>query len=167
MKTIGSHPGAILFRMSIMVILIAIMILVFLSYIDDARAGLERNAILQTRRVIDSSLALAFSNYAVTGRMDRLNELDGGNPFVFLRELDLHVAGYEGELGHDLTALQAPGWYYLYKRGLVAYKAHFMATDSYFRVRLAYRDSNESGSFEYGIDQFENLSFVEVAKIEH
>ena len=43
MKTIGSHPGAILFRLSIMIILIAILMIVFFSYLDDTERELERS----------------------------------------------------------------------------------------------------------------------------
>ena len=167
MKTIGSHPGAIMFRMTIMVILIAIIIVVFFDYIERARAGLEQSAIQQTRRVIDSSLVLIFSSYAVSGQMQRLDEIDGGNPFELMREFDIYVPEYRGELGHDLTTEQRSGWYYLYKRGLVVYKAHFMKSDSYFRIRLGYLDRNGSGTFDYGIDKFENLAFVKVTEIEH
>ena len=42
MNTIGSHPGAILFRLGIMVVLIAIMMMVFLSYVDETEKELEQ-----------------------------------------------------------------------------------------------------------------------------
>ncbi len=167
MKTIGSHPGAILFRLSIMVILIAILIMVFFIYIDDARHGLERNSILQTRRVIDSSLAVVFSTYAVRGTLDRLNEIDGGNPFLFLQDFGIQVAGYEGELEQDLSDELPAGWYYLKSRGLVAYRAHFSDSDSYFRVELDFEDNNQSGSFEAADDKFRSLKFVKVIEVDN
>ncbi|MCP4767043.1 MAG: hypothetical protein GY875_12310 [Gammaproteobacteria bacterium] len=148
-----------------MVTLIAILILVFLSYVRDTEKALERSSIQQTKRVIDSSLVVVFSNYAVTGRMDRLHELDGANPFVFLEEFEIRFADYRGELGHDLRPRTEPGWYYLKHRKLVGYKAHFIEKDIYFQVRLFYEDRNQSGNFDYGIDQFEHLSFIPVLEL--
>jgi hypothetical protein len=90
MNTIGSHPGAIVFRLGIMIILIAIMMAVFFSYLDDTERELERVSVLQTKKIIDSSLVVVFATYAVNNRLGELNDLDGGNPFVFLTR---HRAG--------------------------------------------------------------------------
>jgi len=162
MKTLGSHPGAILFRMSVMVILIVILIVAFLSYVRDAEKAIERSSIQQTRRIIDSSLVVVFSQYAITGRMDRLNELDGANPFSFLADLEIQFLGYQGELDFDLTSDLESGWYYLKHRKLVGYRAHYMGTDAYYQVQLFYEDRNQSGSFDYGIDRFGHFGFVPV-----
>jgi hypothetical protein len=165
MKTIGSHPGAILFRLSIMVILIAILILVFLYYVRGTEKALERSSIAQTKRVIDSALVVVFSSYAVTNRMDRLHELDGANPFVFLEEFEIRFADYKGELSHDLRADLEAGWYYLPHRNLVGYKAQYLETETYFQIQLLYEDRNQSGSFDYGIDRFRLFSFVPVLEL--
>ena len=85
MNTLGSHPGAILFRLTLMVILIAILIMVFMSYLEDTERELERVSISQTKKIIDSSLAVVYSTYAVNHRLDELNDLEGGNPFEFCR----------------------------------------------------------------------------------
>lgn len=162
MNTIGSHPGAILFRLSIMIILIAILMTVFFSYLEDAEEGLERSSILQTKRIIDSSLAVVFATYAVGGRLDELNDLRGGNPFVFLEEFRILPPGYVAAIDTDLDAGREPGWYYLSQRRLVAYKSLFTGADSYFKVVLNYDDLNQSGSFESQADRFRNLQFVKV-----
>ena len=47
MKTLGSHPGAILFRLSVMVIIIAILMVVFFRHVDDAQVELERQLALR------------------------------------------------------------------------------------------------------------------------
>jgi hypothetical protein len=165
MKTIGSHPGAILFRLSIMVILIAILMQTFLSYVRDAERAIEISSIQQTRRVIDSSLVVVFSSYAVTGRMDRLHELDEANPFIFLEDFEIQFENYRGELEHDLRPDLEAGWYYLTRRKLVGYKAYYLESDSYFQVQLLYEDRNQSGSFDYGIDRFNRFSFVPVLEV--
>lgn len=165
MNTIGSHPGAILFRLSIMIILIAILVIVFFSYLNDTERALERASILQTKKVIDSSLAVVFASYAVKGRLNELNELNGGNPFVFLEQYKILLPGYKGELDTDLSTNFEPGWYYLSHRGLVAYKPYFLDSESYFSVHLDYEDVDQSGRFERGVDRFKNLYFVRAVEI--
>jgi hypothetical protein len=165
MNTIGSHPGAIVFRLGIMIILIAIMMAVFFSYLDDTERELERVSVLQTKKIIDSSLVVVFATYAVNNRLGELNDLDGGNPFVFLQEFELLPPAYVGEVESDLSADQAPGWYYLAHRGKVVYKSYFTDSDSYFAVVLDYQDNDESGSFEPGTDKFRNLRFVRIAEL--
>jgi len=166
MNTIGSHPGAILFRLALMIILIGILIAVFLSYVDKTEREFERASIRQTKKIIDSSLAIVFSRYAINGRLNELNELDGANPFDFLQDFGIAPPGYRGviqsEVGKDLE----PGWYYLARPRLVVYKSYFIGSDSYFAVRLDYRDVNQSGRFEQGIDRFKNLYFLEVVAVE-
>ncbi len=164
MNTIGSHPRAVLFRLSIMVILIAIMMVIFFSYVDDTERELERTSVLQTKKIIDSALAVVFATYAVRNRLYELNDLDGGNPFVFLKEYQMLPPAYVGEIDHDLSTDEVPGWYYLRHRRLVAYHSKFNELDSYFTIVLNYQDNDKSGSFEPATDKFENLQFVEVAE---
>lgn len=165
MKTIGSHPGAILFRLGVMVIIILILIIVFLDYFDDTRLEVERASILQTKKIIDSSLAVVFATHAVNGRLDDLNELDGANPFEFLAEYRLVPPGYQGVIEQELSADLEPGWYYLRHRNRVAYKARFLDRDSYFRIVLTYDDLDQSGRFEARSDKFRSLQFVRVAQL--
>lgn len=164
MSTIGSHPGAVLFRLSIMIILIAIMMVIFFSYVEDTERELERTSVLQTRKIIDSSLRVVFATYAARNRLHELNDLDGGNPFVFLKEYQMLPPAYVGESDHDLSADEIPGWYYLRHRKLVAYRPKFNELDSYFTIVLNYQDNDKSGTFEPATDKFESLQFVEVVE---
>jgi len=161
MNTLGSHPGAIVFRLSIMVILIAILTSVFFSYLEDTEKEFERSSILQTKRVVESSLAVVFASYAVGGRLDELNDLHGANPFVFLKEFGIRLPAYAGLLASDPDGDTAPGWYYLEHRRVVVYRSRFIGGDSYFTVLLNYEDRNGSGSFEPNADRFRNLQFIE------
>ncbi len=164
MSTIGSHPGAVLFRLGIMIILIAIMMVIFLSYVDDTERELERTSVLQTKKIIDSALMVVFATYAARNRLHELNDLDGGNPFVFLKEYQMLPPAYVGESDHDLSADEVPGWYYLKHRRLVVYHSKFNERDSYFTIVLNYQDNDKTGSFEPATDKFESLQFVEVAE---
>jgi len=165
MNTLGSHPGAILFRLSLMIILIAIMMMTFFSYLDDTERALERTSVLQTKKIIDSALVVVFSTYAVNNRLHELNDLDGGNPFVFLQEYQMLPASYVGEIDHDLGLDEAPGWYYLSHRRVVFYNSYFNELDSYFRIVLNYQDNNQSRSFEPATDNFHNLQFIKMTEL--
>ena len=110
MKTLGSHPGAINFRLSAMVILILLFIYVFLHYTDEAEQAIELQSVEQTRRVIDSALFIVFATYATEGRLDQLADLEGGNPFEFLKEYLAHSIPYRGEIeSHEMSGAES-GW---------------------------------------------------------
>ena len=166
MSTIGSHPGAIVFRLSIMIILIVILVSIFLSYLDDTERAFESTSVLQTKKIIDSSLAVVFATYAVNNRLNELNDLDGGNPFVHLAEYGILPTAYVGEIDHDPVEDQQPGWYYLSHRKILIYKSLFSDADHYFKIVLNYQDQNESGSFESASDKFQSLQFVKITELE-
>ncbi len=163
MKTIGSHPGAILFRFTVMVIVILILIRVFLTYAEETQRVYEQNSILQTKRIVDSTLAVVFSTYAVNRRLDDLAKLEGANPFRYLEQYQMLPSSYQGEIENDLEASHAPGWYYLRHRDLVVYKARYTDEHRYFAVVLNYDDRNESGRFEVASDRFRNLQFISMS----
>ena len=163
MNTLGSHPGAIVFRLSSMVVLIAIVVVVFLSYVEDTEKALEQASILQTKKIIDSSLAVVFATYAVNHRLNELNELDGGNPFIFLEEYQMSPPAYVGEIDHELREDQEAGWYYLSHRRILVYKSLFSDADHYYKVVLDYQDNNQSGSFEHAIDKYKSLQLVKIS----
>lgn len=167
MKTIGSLPGALLFRTVVSTTLILILVAFFFSYLEGTERELERTSIAQTKKIIDSALAVVFASYAVNGRLNELNELDGGNPFVFLEEFGIAPPGYRRVLETDLSTDLDPGWYYLAHRRQVAYKSYFLDADTYFAIRLNYDDVNGSGRFERGVDRFRNLAFVRAAEVGH
>lgn len=162
MNTIGSHPGAILFRLSLMIILIGIMMVAFFSYLDETQKELERASIIQTKKIIDSALAVVFATHAVNGRLSELNKLDGGNPFEFLQEFKITPPAYQGEINSDLSIESEPGWYYLKHRGQVAYKPYYSDNEIYYAVILNYQDKNVSGRFEPKVDKFKNLNFTRI-----
>ena len=112
--------------------------------------------------IINSSLAIVFATYAVEGKLDDLNDLEGANPFVFLRKYKLLPATYVGEIDHGLNDQLAPGWYYLKHLRQVGYKSLHLGDRFNFELVLRYDDINESGRFESGIDVFKGLNFIEV-----
>ena len=166
MKTIGSHPGAILFRLSIMVILIAIFVVVFFHYVGRVQAEAERAAILRTKGLIDSSLAVVFATYATQSRINDLNDLHAANPFEFLADYQMLPGTYKGAIDHSLKDSLEPGWYFLDHLGQVAYKPRYLDEDYRFEVKLKYVDKNESGLFESEADSFQGVYFEPVVRDE-
>jgi len=160
MNTLGSHPGAIIFRLSVMMIIIAILVVIFFRYTDSTQKELERQSIMQTKRIIDSSLAVVFASYAVKGRLNELNQIEGANPFVFLKEYSLLPAAYRGETGQSELARLEPGWYYSKGNGNVVYIPRFLDDVEFYAVVLNYDDVNRSGQYEPGQDSFRNLQFI-------
>jgi hypothetical protein len=157
MKTLGSHPGAINFRLSAMVILILLFIYVFLHYTDEAEQAIELQSVEQTRRVIDSALFIVFATYATEGRLDQLADLEGGNPFEFLKEYLAHSIPYRGEIeSHEMSGAES-GWYYLAGRGDLIYVPFHLSEPRVYRVRLDYDDVNGNGRFDSAADQFKSL----------
>ena len=165
MNSIGSRPGAITFRLCMMIVLILILVVVFFSYLDETQKNVERSSIQQTKRIIDSSLAVVFATYAVKGRLNDLNEIDGGNPFVFLSEYQMVPPAYQGEIEGDISSDTPPGWYYLKQRKRVVYRSRFLERDYYFAVAVDYEDNNRSGKFESESDKFNNLRFIKTAEL--
>ncbi len=161
MKTIGSHPGAINFRLALMVILILLFTLVFLHYAGKAEKSIERQSIIQTQRVIDSTLVVVFAIHATRGRLDELGELDGANPFEFLREYQVLPKTYHGKIASVDTSDLASGWYYLTGSGELMYLPFHLSEPSYFKVSLSYEDINQNGIYESHLDRFRALRLIE------
>lgn len=161
-RTLGSHPGGIRFRFSTMVILILVLILIFLNYFDDSGLEIERASMWQTKRIIDSSLTVVFATYAIKGKLDGLNQLDGGNPFVFLEEFGVQPASYQGVTTQEKLAAEVKrgGWYYLEDERKVVFVSRYSDEYFYFGMVLDFDDLNHSGVFEAGSDTFKRLAFV-------
>ena len=173
MNTLGSHPGAIIFRLSVMIIIVLILIVIFFSYVDKSQRSFESASIAQTKTIINSTLAVVFAHYAVQGRLDELDGLDGANPFEYLAQGSIEPnedwgvqqkllpTAYRGRLERDPVTDTQPGWYYLSHRGSVVYIPTYLERRRYFALVLKYEDVNASGRFEAESDMFNSLQFVE------
>ena len=159
MKSIGFPPGANNFRLIMIVILVVTMIVVFLRYTDKLSIAIENTSIQQTKNIINSTLAVVFATYAVNGDLGRLNELNGGNPFLQLAQFNLLPTTYQGEIRTENLDDLAPGWYYDKLRMKVIYKTYHDERIIYFSQVLDYRDVNNSGRYEPEIDMYQMLNF--------
>ncbi|MEE8366264.1 MAG: hypothetical protein V3R76_10785 [Gammaproteobacteria bacterium] len=159
MRYISSYPGAYTFRLIMIVIIMSTLIVLFFNYTDRISIATEKASIQQTKNIINSSLAVVFATYAVKGELERLNELDGGNPFVHMAEYNMVPANYQGVIrARNLDDL-APGWYYDESSEKVIYKTYYDDQVYYFSQVLDYRDVNESGRYEPDIDVYRMLNF--------
>ncbi len=161
MSTIGSHPGAINFRLSAMVILILALMYIFLHYAEKAEKVIELQSIQQAQRIIDSALVIVFATYASQGRLDELVDFEGANPFEFLREYQVLPINYRGEIEIVGSSVPDSGWYYLQGSGDLMYAPFHLSESVYFRVLLNYDDINQNGRFEPGQDLVRVLKLVE------
>lgn len=156
---VSALPGALTFRWLAMVILTAIFFLVFLSYSYKISMATEKASVQQTKNIINSTLAVMFARFAVAGELDRLNELNGVNPFEYLEKYGLMPTTYQGEIeGQSINNL-VPGWYYNSANGLVFYKSYHEKSIDSFKVMFDFRDVNQSGLYESGIDVYQRLMF--------
>ncbi len=159
MRYISSYPGAYTFRLIMIFIIMSALIVLFFNYTDRISIATEKASIQQTKNIINSSLAVVFATYAVKGELDRLNELDGGNPFEHLAEYSLTPGNYQGEIRAGNPDDLEPGWYYDKSSEKVIYKAYYDERVYYFSQVLEYRDVNKSGRFEPNIDVYQMLNF--------
>ena len=164
MKQISTPPGALKFRLIAIVILILVFMLAFLSYTSGISTSLERTSVQQTKNIINSTLAVVFAIYTVKGELDRLNEVNGGNPFEYLERYSQIPVTYRGEIGDVSLEDSVPGWYYDRTKRLALYKPLRDDKIYYFAIELDYRDVDGSGRFEAGIDEYRRLNFRQLAQ---
>jgi len=164
MKQISVPPGALKFRLVLIVILVIILILVFFNYTSRISVAIEKTSIQQTKNIINSTLMVVFASYAVKGELERLNELNGANPFEYLENYSLLPVTYRGDIGVDKSTDSSPGWYYDGVNGIAIYKPLYDDKDYYFRIELDYRDVDGSGRFEPAVDQFGRLSLRQLPR---
>jgi hypothetical protein len=162
MKQISTPPGALKFRLVAIVILVIIFMLAFLNYTNGISIALEKTSIQQTKNIINSTLAVVFATYTVKGELERLNEVNGGNPFEYLERYSQVPATYQGEISDDSLQENVPGWYYDRANGLAIYKPFYDDNLYRFTIVLEYLDTNNSGDFEADFDEFRHLSFKQL-----
>lgn len=162
MKSIGFPPGSNKFRMLMIVVIVAALWVLFLDYTDRIAVETEKASIQQTKNIINSSLAVVFASYAVKGELDRIDELNNGNPFVHMAEYNLLPNSFRGVV--ELTDIDnlEPGWYFDIVSRKVFYKAFYSNRVYYFAQVLKFRDVNGSGHFEAAIDEYQRLYFKQL-----
>ena len=157
MKSIGIPPGSNNFRLLMIVVIAGALWLFFFNYTNQISIETEKVSVQQTKNIINSTMAVVFATYAVNNQLDRLNELNGGNPFIYLAEYNLLPGTYRGEIvGGDSSDIE-PGWYYDKSQRKIFYKPYYDGKVEYYSLVLEFRDRNNSGQYESKIDEFGRL----------
>lgn len=162
MRSIGFPPGSDNFRFLLIVIIVVALIVLFFDYTDKLAIATEKISIQQTKNIINSSLAVVFASYAMNGELDRLNELNGGNPFVYMADYNLVPGSYVGEVELGDIGDFKSGWYFDILSRKVIYKAFYSDKIYYFALVLKFRDLNGSGRFESAWDEYQRLYFEQL-----
>ncbi|MCP4490776.1 MAG: hypothetical protein GY820_26205 [Gammaproteobacteria bacterium] len=164
MKYLSTHPGAVGFRFVLMIIIITALMGLFFVYNARLENVVEQASIQQTKNIIQSSLAVAFASYAVEGTLDKLNGLNRGNPFRHLEVLNMVPNNYVGEIEGEGSGLINAGWYFDLESGETLYKTYSDKKVLRFIQLLDYRDVNNSGEYESGVDEYIRLYFKQLAQ---
>ncbi len=161
MKDISSPPGAYRFRSFFVIIFISICLLIFFHYTEKWDNGFEEVSVQRVITNINSALAITTYQYIIEGRADKLNELDGQNPFKFLAMHGNLPINYYGEKSIENSNVVG-GWYFDLDSGRTHYRYNHKETDRKFLLKLFYDDVNLNNRFEKTIDRNYYLKLQEL-----
>ena len=152
MRYLGSQPGGLLFRAIVATLLILIVVVQFLRYVDQVQIDTERASVQQTVRIVDSGMVVYFSQLIIKKQLEKIVEMDGGNPFPQLAPYGLIPGEYRGVTQSLQGTEGRPGWYYLVDSGEVIYRYRYQDKIDRFRLSLKFDDKNGNGTFEEAVD---------------
>lgn len=110
-RSIGSHPGAGIFRSTLIIIIIIICILLFFAATDHLSEKAERVAAERVVTDMRQALSMMLYDYAIKGQLADLQKFDRENPFVPLAIYRSLPRIYHGVVS-DLNIISVPGWYF-------------------------------------------------------
>lgn len=150
MKTISSHPGAGLFRSTIVLILILFLIVTFFLVTDKLSRQAEEIAKDQVLIEIKQALSMMLYDYAVKGRLAELANYKEGNPFFPLETYRQLPRNYRGTIS-SINDLEVSGWYFdlASKRAIYRYSDDEMS-DLKFSLEFRFDDLNKDGLYTSG-----------------
>ena len=121
MKTVGSHPGAGIFRFTVVVILVLILMFSFLYYTAAINQRTEEVARDQMIASMKQALSMMLYDYAIKGQLKDLQIFDRENPFVPLAIYRELPANYHGTISNQRDILEY-GWYFDLVNKLAVYR---------------------------------------------
>ena len=144
------------FKLIVGLALLMVLTITLMNYLERAHAVLEEQSVQQQKRVIDSVLVVMFATYAVDGRLQQLAELDGGNPFEWLKKYDLSATQYRGVFNAAQPG-DSNGWFYDSDAGQIFYRSLYLEYQPRYEVKVGYQDVNQNGRLDPGIDNLNTL----------
>ena len=145
MKTISSHPGAGLFRSTIVLVLILILILTFFLATQKLTRQAEEIAKDQVLVEIKQALSMMLYDYAIKGRLAELSKFEDGNPFSPLQTYRQLPQNYHGTVRSE-KEIKVNGWYFDSTNRTVIYKYSDNETPNLnFGLEFRFDDLNGDG----------------------
>ncbi len=158
--TLSSVPGALVLRTLSTIILISILIAVFFGYTADLEDKAEALARDKVIRELNTLLSFHLYQSTISGKLDDLQLIHLGNPFVVLAGQNYSVpVDYKGEL----TIGKRPskrGWYFDSMKKDIFYWDNGIFLRRH-QLRFTYNDSNGSGRFEASQETIKSFQMVE------
>ena len=158
-KTIGSQPGAKVFRSNSVVILVSVCVVMFLVFVDGLEKDVEVAAVKKTISEINASLAITLYQYVIKGQLDDLPKFDKQNPFIFLSINGTLPDNYRGTVRGEAAELINRSWYFNLDTNEVMY--YSLDNPRVFELRFTYTDKNNDGVYEYRADGLGGLFLAE------
>lgn len=150
MKTLASHPGAGVFRSTLVIIIILLCIISFFTF--TARLGQRVEEIAKEQVIIEvkQALAMMLYDFAIKGRLSELSKFNEDNPFVPLAIYRDLPKNYFGTIGSE-TEIKHSGWYFdiAHRTAVYRYSGHRIE-DNRYKMTLEFEDLNEDGVYDTG-----------------
>jgi len=149
MKTIGSHPGAGVFRFTLVVVLVLVLMIAFFYYTAAVQRRVEEVARDQMLANMKQALSMMLYDYAIKGQLKDLQQFDQENPFVPLAIYRELPSNYHGTINGE-TGLKEYGWYF----DLVNRVAIYRFSDGELPVqeyRMVFEFEDLDGNGVYGV----------------
>ena len=121
MKSIGSHPGAGVFRFTVVVVLVLILMLAFFYYTATIKQRVEEIARDQVIVNMKQALSMMLYDYAIKGQLKDLQLFDQENPFVPLAIYSELPKNYHGTI-HSKSEIKQSGWYFDLNKRVAVYR---------------------------------------------
>ena len=160
MKTVGSHPGAGVFRFTLVVGLVLVLMVAFFYYTTAVQRRVEEVARDQMVVSIKQALSTMLYDYAIKGQLKDLQLFDHENPFVPLAIYRELPKNYHGTI-RARSEIKQSGWYFdLTKRVAVYQFSDEERLLESFKLTFQYQDSDRNGIFSEG-----DVGYLDIERI--
>ena len=159
MKTLSSHPGAAIFRSTIVIILILICIVTFLIFTEKLSQRSEVIAKDQVVVAIKQALAMMLYDYAIKGQLQELDKFDKENPFVPLAIYRGLPENYRGTIS-DSSEIGDFGWYFdINLREAIYVFSNDRSPSQRYIMNFKFEDQNGDGIYGSG-----DIGYLDIEK---
>lgn len=159
MKTLASHPGASVFRSTIVIILILICIVFFFTFTDKLGQQAEEVAKDQVIAEMKQALAMMLYDYAIKGQLADLSQFDRENPFVPLAIYRELPKNYRGTISGS-SEIGEFGWYFdINLRETIYVFSSGNNPSQRFVMKFKFEDQDGNGIYNSG-----DIGYLELGK---